>query len=567
MSRRKKRLIISVIVILTAVISITCFNQFSNKDNNVLRCSIPEDPKNLDVQKNMDEYGISLNVFSRLVEYEQCTNELTQITESLAEKYNISIDGLTYTFYLRENVKFHNGSKFTAQDVVYTFNRILDPKIKSEGAQYLDMVAGAKDKLEGRTQEVRGIKALDEKTVEITLEKRYAPFMAGLATTACSIYDKETSEKEEAIGKNPRSTVGTGPFILKEWKQGKSMYLEANKDYFLGAPKINGISYKVVKDIKEGEKLFRSGKLDILDLTSNISSLKNFKGESKGLITLPSGSGYCYTFNQSMKPFDDLRVRRAIQMAIDRKKLMEDTYLGYGTIINGIVPNEIFSYNPKLQEIKYDKEKAVELLKEAGYADGLGIELSEIAGDSGPIHNINEEVKKMLGEVGIKVNIKQMDKKSFEDLKRNGKLAFYLNFYEENINDPDAYMQKVYTSENRGNNNVSIVKAIESGRGMTDTRDFLKLFGRYEKKLGPQNKNSDNLIKEVIDTYQKTVHPRDRMKFYNDIEKNIVHDDATIVPLFSPHQVYAVNQRVKNLDIKWIGYNKMPLNKVYIIGN
>lgn len=557
-------LAISIILVLTVVISITFFNEFSNKDNNVLRCSIPEDPKNLDVHKNMDEYGISLNVFSRLVEYEQCTNELTQISESLAEKYNISVDGLTYTFCLRENVKFHNGSKFTAEDVVYTFNRILDPKNKCEGVQYLDMIAGAKDKLEGRTQEVSGIKSLDEKTVEITLEKRYAPFMAGLATTACSIYDKETSEKEEAVGKSPKSTVGTGPFVLKEWKQGKSLYLEANKDYFLGSPKINGISYRVVKDINKQEKLFKSGKLDIIDITSNISSLKDFNGENKSVITLPSGSGYCYMLNKSIKPFDDLRVRRAIQMAIDRKKLMDKVCLGYGTIINGIVPNEIFSYNPSLQEIKYNKEKSLELLRDVGYTNGLELELAEIAENSGPIHNINEEVKKMLGEVGIKANIKQMDKKSFENLKKEGKLSFYLNFYEENVNDPDSYMHPIFVSENSNND---VVKSLESARGMTDTRDFMKLFDRYERVLSDKNQNRDDLIKESVDTLSKTVHPLDRIRFYNNIEKNIVHEDASIVPLFSPHQVYAVNQRVKNFDLKWNGYNKMPLYKIYISGD
>lgn len=568
MSPRKKGLIISVIVILIAVISITFSSQFSNKDNNVLRCSIPEDPKNLDAHKNMDDYGISLNVFNRLVEYEQCTKDLTQISESLAEKYNISIDGLTYTFYLRENVKFHNGNKFTAEDVVYTFNRILDPKTKSEGVQYLDMVTGAKDKLEGKANEVSGIKALDENTVEITLEKRYAPFMAGLATTACSIYDKETSEKEGGIGKSPGSTVGTGPFILKEWKQGKSIYLEANKDYFLEAPKINGISYKVVKDIKEREKLFKSGNLDILDLTSNVSSLKNFNGESKDVVTLPSGSGYCYMLNESIKPFDDLRVRRAIQMAIDRKKLIDDTYLGYGTIINGIVPNEILSYNPELQKIKYNKEKAIELLRDGGYSEGFELELSEIAGSSNYIHMINEEFKKMLGEIGIKVNIKQIEEKSFEDLKKDGKLSLYLHFYEENINDPDAYMHAFLTPENRANyNNINVVKAIEIGRSMTDTRDFLKLFYRYERVLSAENKNSDNLIKETIDTFAKTVHPRDRIKFYNNIEERIVHEDASIVPLFSPHQVYVVNQRIKNFDLKWNGYNKMPLYRIYISEN
>jgi peptide/nickel transport system substrate-binding protein/oligopeptide transport system substrate-binding protein len=161
---------------------------------NMLRVSYPEDPKTADVQMTTDAYTLPLNIFDRLVESETTAPGQSALVPGLAESWDVSEDGLTYTFHLRGGVTFHDGAALTADDVVYTFDRMLNPATKALNTDILTFIAGAEDRLDGKADSVSGLKALDEHTVQITLSKPYAAFLALLASPGASIYNRAFTE-------------------------------------------------------------------------------------------------------------------------------------------------------------------------------------------------------------------------------------------------------------------------------------------------------------------------------------------------------------------------------------
>lgn len=161
---------------------------------NMLRVSYSEDPKSADAQMTTDFYTLPLNIFDRLVESETTGPGQSALVPGLAERWEVSDDGLTYTFHLRKGVKFHNGAVLTADDVVYTFDRMLNPATKALNTDILTFIAGAEDRLDGKADSVSGLKALDDQTVQITLTKPYAAFLALLAAPGASIYNRAFTE-------------------------------------------------------------------------------------------------------------------------------------------------------------------------------------------------------------------------------------------------------------------------------------------------------------------------------------------------------------------------------------
>jgi len=184
----------------------------------VLRISYPVDPKTADCQKTTEHYTLPLNVFDRLVEAVTLNPGESRLIPGLAESWDISDDGKVYTFHLRHGVLFHNDEELTAEDVVYTFDRMLAPETKALSTDILFFVDGAQERLNGQADSTLGLKVLDRYTVQITLKEPYAPFLAVLASPQASIFNKKfTQPLGDRFGLTPKTTCGTGPFILKKY--------------------------------------------------------------------------------------------------------------------------------------------------------------------------------------------------------------------------------------------------------------------------------------------------------------------------------------------------------------
>ena len=255
-----KRLI-STLLALTLALSMLIPCAVAEDSGKMLRIIEKADPETLDVQLTTDSYCIPLNCFDRLVEIDTVDGQ-PQIVPGLADSWDVTEDGLTYTFHLHEGVKFHNGDPFTADDVVFTVNRMMDPATLAKNTDVYERVAGAMDFLNGKADDVSGVEAIDDCTVRFTLIEPCDFFLSLLATPAGAIYNRESTEGADDFGTNPAVCFGTGPFQVTEWILGSKVTMVANPDYFRGAPQIDGVTVLIIPDENTQRMMFEQGTVD-----------------------------------------------------------------------------------------------------------------------------------------------------------------------------------------------------------------------------------------------------------------------------------------------------------------
>ena len=501
---------------------------------NYLHTAIPVDPGTADVQKTTEFYCIPLNIYDRLVETITVKPGESKIIPSLAEKWEVSPNGLVYTFHLRKGVKFQNGETFKADDVYFTFDRMLDPKTQALNTDFLNMIAGAEDRVNGKASTVSGLKVLDDSTIRITLAAPFAPFIANLGTPPCSIYNrKATVAAGDKFGVDPAKTVGTGPFVFESWVTNDVCRLKANPNYFRGKPTLAGIDMLVVPDVNTQRMQFETGKLDLLDLENAVSQVPYFLGSNKWKKQIVSGpivGIYFYALNEKIKPLNDVRVRKAIQYAIDRKLILDKIYNGQGVVEHGILPRGLIGHNPSLPTIPYDPKKAKQLLAEAGCANGFDLEIAQ-TNDNPRTLKVNEVVQSMLAQVGIRVKILQLDSASYYALRKDGKMQAYETYWSADYNDPDNFIYTFFSEDNSTTRAFNYINK--------------KVFAKLEE------------ARQMVDQNK-------RIKLYQELEKTIAQDDAAWVPLFSTNQLFVVRPRVKNFKVSWNGWSDMSYNGISV---
>lgn len=518
-------------LLLTSTVLSGCGSSSKTVSTDTLKVAMTKDPGTVDVQKTTDDYGVPLNIYSRLVETVTENGKSKQVP-SVAQSWKVSSDGLVYTFTLRKDVKFSNGDTLTADDVVYTFDRMLDPKTKALNTDFVDMIKGADDRMNGKADSTVGLKAVDANTLEITLDKPFGPFIANLATPPCSIYDKKaTIAAGDKFGIDPAKTVGSGAFKLKAWKTNSSIEMVANDKYFGGKPTLAGVTYTIVANPQTERMLFETGKLDVFDCDDATSQIPYFQSNSKWKNQIVSGPRMgvdYYCLNENIKPFDNVKVRQAFQLAIDRKTLIDKLYNGKGSIANGIMPVGLLGYDSSMPKMTYNKEKAKQLLTEAGYPNGFDMEIDQVT-DSASTLKLNEAVQAMLADVGIKVKINQMDESAYYATRKQGKLSAYESNWSADYNDPDNFIYTFFSAKN------------------TVARSY-------------NYKNQD--VFDKLENARKMTNQTDRVKLYQEIQKTIVNDDAAFIPLFQLQHLFVVQPKVKNFKVSWNGWSNMQYNGI-----
>jgi len=313
----------------------------------------------------------------------------TAIEPCLADSWDISEDGLTYTFHLKKGVKFSDGTPVTGEDWIWSLTRVRD----IEGSMWRISCEAIKD-----------MKAPDDNTLILTLKEPWAPFLPDLAMFAATVQKKSYHEKvgQEAYSQKP---MGTGPYMVKEWKMGEYLLFERNPYYRIeGLPKTDEIKIVVIPDSNTRLLQLQAGQIDIATFVpfDKMEEVNNHP-ETKA-VNLPSTETRFLTFNHTKEPFGNLKVRLAMEYATDKQALLNFILFGYGEVATTYTSNTNIYFNHDLKDRGYDIEKAKALLAEAGYPDGFETEFLLPAGN--PVYeHLAVLLKEQWSKVGVDMNI------------------------------------------------------------------------------------------------------------------------------------------------------------------
>ncbi|HHC23965.1 MAG TPA: ABC transporter substrate-binding protein [Desulfobacterales bacterium] len=348
--------------------------------------------------------GVDAQIYDRLFDY--LPGKYETAVPSVAESWKVSDDGKTWTFHIKKGIKFHSGNPLTADDVVYSIQRLVG--LNDQPAFILTQFDITAD----------SARAVDKHTVEITMGKKYAGgiFMACMASVASSIVDSKVVRQHVTnTDKYPqgdfgttwlsRNSAGSGPFVLSKWEKGDKLVLDANKDHFEHLPKIRRIIIKDITEAASRRLQVEKGDVDIAwDMTQD--DVKSIKA-NKDLVVMRYSDDKVYYLGMNVlkEGLKDNRVRTAIRYAIDYKALTDDLLGGAARQTGTFIPKGFAGFEDKIF-YKKDTEKARGLMKEAGYADGLELQMDH--SNQTPYPELAQAIQNHLAQVGIRLTLNQM---------------------------------------------------------------------------------------------------------------------------------------------------------------
>ena len=342
---------------------------------------------------------VNQNVYNKLV----TLNNAYEICPDLAKSWDISDDGLTYTFHLFENIKWHDGAPFSSEDVKFSILAVQE----FNGRMAAEWGA------------VETIDCPDENTVILHLSRPDAALLGFLAWYANQIIPKHIYEGTDWTD-NPAnmSPIGTGPFKFVEWKQGVSITLERNDDYFKGAPYLDGIVFQIIPDANTALQAMYNGEIDYLGTSPGYAELDKLIKNPDYVVTIRTmPSRYYFSFNFGRELLQDIVVREAIAMAIDREEILKRAFYGYGQAAYGYyTPGIAWAYNDKDLAPEFNTEKANKMLDEAGYtigANGFRFSLDLVTFASTAVDDMSAILKEQMKEIGVDINWISMEQNSW----------------------------------------------------------------------------------------------------------------------------------------------------------
>ncbi len=502
-------------------------NTASSGTESVLKLAASTDITTMDAHRTTNDYIVPMNVFDTLFSIVKNDDGSTQIVNSLAESYDISDDGKTYHFTLRDGVTFSDGTPLTAQDVKFTFERILTLP-ESAQTDFAIAIDGAQELLDGNADTLRGITVEDDRNFTITLAEPFAGFIASLATPSTIIYsEKIVTEAGDDFGVVPEKTIGTGPYIIKEWNKGNSLIFEYNPNYWGEEPSAKRVEVTVMEP-QVMNMAFQKGDLDIIDClmldSAIVDSTYKTDAYKDKIVSIDRMGMNFFIMNENVEPMGDVQVRKAIQRAIDRESILASIYNGDGKLEDGIYPTGCIGYSNDNQGwLKYDPDAAKQLLADAGYAAGFDMEICLDSSAIDAVKNSVQVIAQNLNDVGIRATIRTIDHASFLDHRNSGEMSSYMALWILDFNDPDNIIYTFFGSEDNA-------------------------------KLRSSNYH-DTQVMDRVAAAKTIVDENERNSEYAALEKKLVQDDAVWVPMFSVKHLFVKSDRVEKFIPHWAGWS------------
>ena len=514
-----------IIALILALLMLGGFALAENAEAGLLRTAILYDISTMDVAKTTDNYLIPLNVFDRLFETRPADGA-SELVSSLATDYAVSADGLTYDFTLRDGVVFSNGSALTASDVQYSFERLL--KLAQQNTEIAEEIAGADKVMSGEADSLEGFKVVDDTHFSVTLSAPNAGFLAELSAPAMSIVDAETMANAPKFGEEPADTIGSGPYVVMEWVANDHYTLVYNDKYWGDEPSAKKVVVRVIPDATTQDLMFKNGELDIIDLSSLDSAIvaSSYKTLPADRIVSTPKVGLTYLLmNENNEFLKDVRVRKAVAMAIDVDQIIQGIYMGDAVREKGIIPTGIRAHNDALEGIPYDPEGAKALLKEAGYSDGqIHFELAMDSNSSNSsIQLVYAVISQQLASVGINAEIVTHEHSAWLALRSSGEMDSFVARWGMDYNDPANIM---YT-----------------------------FFGSAENSKSRSLNYPDADIIARVSAARAIVDDAAREAEYQALEKKLIEEDAAWVPMYAELHMWALGDRVASFIPHWAGWS------------
>lgn len=424
-------------------------------------------------------------VFSALVALDPQLN----LIPDLAQDWTVSPDGLTYTFTLRSNAKFHDGRAVTAQDVVYSLERAANPATKSDTVlTYLGDIVGVKEMRAGQAQHISGLHVLDDHHLQMTIDAPKPYFLLKLTYPTAFVLDRANVESGPDWYRKPN---GTGPYKLVEWQSGKRMVYQANPDFYLGAPQIPYIVINLYSGYSMN--LYETGDVDITGVP--LSLVDRFLDPKEPLHDeLYTGVSLCTSyvvFDVKQPPFDDVKVRQAFSMAFDRQKYIDVVLSGRALPAAGLYPPALPGYDVNLKGLPFDPAKARQLLAESKYGGPGG--LPAITYTTGGFGSYIDAGVAALAQMwhqylGVDIHVENIEPNYYYDAVYSGRHGQLQDYgWCADYPDPENFADVLFHSgaeQNLGHySNPELDRLLESARVESDVTRRIAMYQQAEQTI------------------------------------------------------------------------------------
>jgi peptide/nickel transport system substrate-binding protein/oligopeptide transport system substrate-binding protein len=469
------------------------------------------DPRSLDPALSTDvPTGRAVSyVFDGLVRF----TPDAKIEPSLASRWEVSPDGLVYTFHLRSGVRFHDGAPLVARHVVRSFERVLDPRVRGGRGWPLYPIRDARAFADGKVTHITGLSTPDDSTVVIRLAEPLAIFAKFLAMPVASVVPDSIPSD---FGERP---IGTGPWKLVEWQRDDFLRFARNERYFDGLPRADSLLARIIPEPSTAVAEFESGNIDLLEIPVAETRQWQESQERKRLLqSAPALRLFYVAINTTRGPLADKRVRQALNHAVDVQTIVNQLVGGRGRAAAGVIPPILEGADSTRKPYGYDPARAKQLLADAGFANGLDVELW--SSQTPPFPRLAESIQGYLAAAGIRAKLVQREAAAAREAARNGQTDMLVKDWFADYPDAENFLYPLLHSANKGvGGNISFYA----------NPDFDRIVAQSRRELNEAR----------------------RAALYRQADA-IAFDDAPMLFLFFYEQMFAVQPWVRGFQIPTI---------------